>query len=222
VKSSLHRLTFKSQLSSRSESQSELLYDWRFTANQVVLATSPLRPTTRIFIFQLNICSYSPYVPKLCKACYSMRVIKPIMPAKTLKMVYYSYFHSLLIYGIIFWGNYSFSMHIFRIQKRIIRVMSGLRPRDSCRDAFRNWGILPLQSQYIFSLLIFVVSNMGLYHRSSQIHGLNMRRNFDLYRRQTNLTIYQRGPYYFGNKLFNHLPLKIKELAYDIKQFRAA
>jgi hypothetical protein len=49
-----------------------------------------------------------------------------------------------------------------------------------------------------------------------------MRRNFDLYRPQTNLTIYQRGPFYFGIKLFNHLPLKIKELAHDIKQFRPA
>jgi hypothetical protein len=63
---------------------------------------------------------------------------------------------------------------------------------------------------------------MGLYHKSSQIHGLNMRRNFDLYRPQANLTICQIGPYYFGIKHFNHLPLKIKELAYDIKQFRAA
>jgi hypothetical protein len=32
-----------------SESESELLYDWRFTANLFVLATSPLRPTTSIF-----------------------------------------------------------------------------------------------------------------------------------------------------------------------------
>jgi hypothetical protein len=36
------------------ESESKLLYDWRFTANQFVLVTSPLRPTTSIFIFQLN------------------------------------------------------------------------------------------------------------------------------------------------------------------------
>jgi hypothetical protein len=41
---------------------SELLYDWRFTANQFVLARSPLRTTTRISIFQLNTCGYSPYV----------------------------------------------------------------------------------------------------------------------------------------------------------------
>jgi hypothetical protein len=44
------------------ESGSELLYDWRFTASQFVLAPSPLRPNTRIFIFQLNTWDYSPYV----------------------------------------------------------------------------------------------------------------------------------------------------------------
>jgi hypothetical protein len=47
---------------SESESESELLYPWRFTARQFVLATSLLRLTTSNFIFQLNICSYSPYV----------------------------------------------------------------------------------------------------------------------------------------------------------------
>jgi hypothetical protein len=43
-------------------SRAELLYDWRFTAHQFVLVTSPLRLTTSNFIFQLNTCSYSPYV----------------------------------------------------------------------------------------------------------------------------------------------------------------
>jgi hypothetical protein len=40
----------------------ELLYYWRLTANQFFLATSPLRPTTSNFIFQLNTCDYSPCV----------------------------------------------------------------------------------------------------------------------------------------------------------------
>jgi hypothetical protein len=40
---------------------SELLYDWRFTVNQVILAPGPLRPTTNVF-FQLNTCGYNPYV----------------------------------------------------------------------------------------------------------------------------------------------------------------
>jgi hypothetical protein len=41
--------------------ESGLLFDWRFTANQFILAPCPLRPTTIIF-FQLNTCAYSPYV----------------------------------------------------------------------------------------------------------------------------------------------------------------
>jgi hypothetical protein len=36
-------------LDSESESESELLYDWLFTANQFVLVPSPLRLTARIF-----------------------------------------------------------------------------------------------------------------------------------------------------------------------------
>jgi hypothetical protein len=48
-------------ISWKSESEPELLYDWRFTANQFVLTPSPLRPTNSIFFLQ-NICCYSPYV----------------------------------------------------------------------------------------------------------------------------------------------------------------
>jgi hypothetical protein len=44
---------------SKSKSKSELLYDWRFPANHIVLATSSLRSMTRIFVFQLNTCGYS-------------------------------------------------------------------------------------------------------------------------------------------------------------------
>jgi hypothetical protein len=44
-----------------SESESELLYDRRFTANQFVLAPSPLRLKARIFS-QLNSCGHSPYI----------------------------------------------------------------------------------------------------------------------------------------------------------------
>jgi hypothetical protein len=43
-------------------SESELLYDWRFTANHFVLAPSPLRLTAINFSFRLNPCGYSPFV----------------------------------------------------------------------------------------------------------------------------------------------------------------
>jgi hypothetical protein len=40
------------QNSSEVNSKSELLYDWSFTVNQFVLASDPLRPTTRDFLSQ--------------------------------------------------------------------------------------------------------------------------------------------------------------------------
>jgi len=71
--------------------------------------------------------------PKLSKACYVLRCIRPFMSQDALKSVYYSYFHALITYGIIFWGNSSYSSHIFWLQKRAVRIITGSRPRDSCR-----------------------------------------------------------------------------------------
>jgi hypothetical protein len=48
--------------STRNESESELLYDWRFTAKQFVLAPSPLRLTARIIFSQMNTCGHSHYI----------------------------------------------------------------------------------------------------------------------------------------------------------------
>jgi hypothetical protein len=52
----------RTSFSLTSGSESELLHNWRFTANQFFLVPSPLRLTTSNFIFQLNACGYSPYV----------------------------------------------------------------------------------------------------------------------------------------------------------------
>jgi hypothetical protein len=73
-------------------------------------------------------------------------------------------------------------------------------------------------------MMMFVVNNMGLYQQTSQIHGFNTRRNFDLCQPKANLAVYQKGPYCFGIKLFNHLPQTFKELAKvnNIKQFKLA
>jgi hypothetical protein len=144
------------------------------------------------------------------------------MLIETLRIVYYYYFHSLMTYGLTFWGNSSYSLEILRIQMRIIRIMCSLRPTDSCRNTFKVPRILPLQSQYIFSLLLLVIDHKDLYQTTSQIHGINTKCKLDFYYPQSIRRIHQKGPYYFGIRLFNHLPLYIKELVHDNKQFRKA
>jgi hypothetical protein len=39
-------------------------------------------------------------------------------------MTYYAYAHSVMSYGIIFWGNSTHSNQIFKIQKRIVRIIT--------------------------------------------------------------------------------------------------
>jgi hypothetical protein len=72
-------------------------------------------------------------VPKLSSVCFAIITIKPFLSKESLKMVYYSYFHFIMTYGLIFWGNSFYRNTIFRLQKRIIRIMVGIRDRDSCR-----------------------------------------------------------------------------------------
>jgi len=44
---------------------------------------------------------------KLSAVCFAIRMVKSFLSAETLKIMYYAYFHSILNYGIILWGNSS-------------------------------------------------------------------------------------------------------------------
>jgi len=65
-----------------------------------------------------------------------------------------------LLYGIIWREGRGVSSHckiIFKIQKTIIvGVIVGSSSRDSCHEQFKNSEVMPLQSQYMFYLLLFV------------------------------------------------------------------
>ena len=55
-------------------------------------------------------------LPKLCSACFAMRSVKLFVFQQMLKVIYYSHFHSIISYGIIFWGHSSPSIRVFRLQ----------------------------------------------------------------------------------------------------------
>lgn len=158
---------------------------------------------------------------KLTKACYAIRTIKPFVAPNTLRTVYYSYFHSVMSYGVIFWGNSHLSNNIFKIQKRIIRIITNKGKRDSCRNLYKQLQILTLPSQYIFSLLLFVAKHRDLFLSNSEIHNINTRFNYNLHLPTTNLTLVQKGVLYSGSRIYNQLPTYIKDLSTDLKRYKA-
>jgi hypothetical protein len=90
----------------------------------------------------------------------------------------------------------------------------------TCRERFKKLNILPLQSQYILSLLLFVVQNIGEFASNSEVHTINTRHKSNLYPPSIKLTKCQKGVYYSGIKVFNHLPQNIKNLSRNVKQFK--
>jgi len=84
--------------------------------------------------------------------------------------------------------------------------------RVSCRNLFNKLQILPLTSQYMLSLLMCVVQNKS-FLTNNENYNLDTKQRNNLYLPQANLTIYQKGAYYLGIKIFNNLPLEIKNVA---------
>jgi hypothetical protein len=191
-------------------------YDNRFIANTYFTRFLELTTNNKLY-WKSHTDQLS---PNLSTVCYAIRVIKPLTSQETLVIIYYAYFHSIMNYGIICWGHSSYNINIFRLQKKAIRIITNSRNRDSCRDLVKTLKILPLQSQYIFSLLCFVVKNMDQYKVNLDIHGRNTRQSSNLHQTTSNLSLYQRGTYYMGIKIFNSLPSYIKDLSHNIKQFK--
>jgi hypothetical protein len=159
-------------------------------------------------------------IPKLSSACYVMRTVKPYVSHNTLKIIYYSYFHSVMNYGLLFWGSSTESIKIFKLQKKMIRVMMGYKSNHSCRDLFVTLGILPLSSQYIFSLLLFLNKNKNQFKVNSEIYHYATRQHSNFHQPSPNLTNYQKGVCYLGAKVFNKLPSYIKEEFHNPNKFK--
>lgn len=64
-----------------------------------------------------------------------------------------------------------------------------------------------------------MVKNRDLYIDNQEIYT---KHNSNLHLPMANLTAFQRRVYFFGVKLFNHLPIKIKKLSKETKLFKCA
>jgi hypothetical protein len=144
-----------------------------------------------------------------------------MVPLDTFKVIYFAHIHSIINYGITFWGSSSYANKVFILQKKIIRIITNTRPRDSCREVFKNMEIMTLHSQYIYSLILYTVNNKYLFSTNNETHKYSTRYNNNLHLPIANLPKFNKGAYISGVKVFNHLPQYIKTLTNDQKCFKS-
>jgi hypothetical protein len=65
-----------------------------------------------------------------------------------------------------------------------------------------------------------VINSRQHFEVNTEIHNINTGTKFDLHYPSAHLAVFQKGIYYAGIKVFNNLPIAIKGLSHNIKQFK--
>jgi len=159
-------------------------------------------------------------VNKLNKTFYVILHLSKTLDVESLKMVYYAYVYSTMSYGIMFWGNSFESEDVFRAQKRIVRVMVGADTLTPCRPIFSKLNVLPFPCIYILKMLLYVKTNLSKFTVFNINHNYSTRHQNIIHYPIHRTSLYENTPLYMGIRLYNKLPLKIKEIV-NIKKFKS-
>jgi magnesium-transporting ATPase (P-type) len=108
----------------------------------------------------------------------------------------------------MFWGFSSRATKVFIMQKK---------PREPCKEIFKQKQIMTLYSCYIYSLIVFVINNIELFKFTKEIDEHKTRININLYPKNVRLSKVTKGPYTAGIRVFNHLPHKIQLLIHNAR-----
>jgi hypothetical protein len=144
-----------------------------------------------------------------------------ISSTETLKSIYFSYFHSVMKYGITFWGNICNSRNIFTLQKKIIRIITSVKPRNWCSCLFNTLETLTLSCESVFSFMNFIVNSQEHFQTNSAIHSVNTRHRHDLHIPAAKLSCFSKVHATLASELstiYNVVPNSLKIERSNLKQ----
>lgn len=158
---------------------------------------------------------------KLASACYAIRSVSKELNLASSKLTYFSLFESHLRYGLPFWGSSTAAQLdvIFKLQKRAIRYLFGLRRTTHCRSYFKDHGILTLSSLYILETVCLIRKHMHVFPARPHHDYSTRNSNFDVYLPIPSSELVKKSILYSAKKLYNHLPLQLKS-ATSFPKFR--
>lgn len=178
--------------------------------------TFPLSNSVRFLgIYPDEVLSWRKHVAMLCErlgpVCYTFSVLQRYLSYEQLRMMYFTNFQSLLSFGIIFWGKSTDYKKVFVMQKRAIRIITHMSFRQSCRGVFREHNILTVIGLYIYETLVHF-SKYKRNESSCYFDHLYPTRGINYKLPSHRLSLYENSPLYMSIKLFNKLPMNIKEI----------
>jgi hypothetical protein len=115
-------------------------------------------------------------------------------------------------------GGVKECIKLLRIEKKVIRLITGLNKKESCRKKCKENNILTVTSLYVLQVVCYV-KKMGDIKHNYDFHEYNTRSKYDLHTYSCNTSSLQKSVINMGVKLYKYLPLRIKKMD-GLKQFR--
>lgn len=156
---------------------------------------------------------------KLSSATFAIRVLKPCSSIEILLDVYKGYCESLIRYGICIWGSSPLLGKILKHQKKILRVIFNAPQRHTCKNYFKKHKILTAPSLYVMETLVLTYKFQEDYARTGGFHGHFTRHGHDFAYLRHRTAAFEKSPLYSGLKLFNKLPITLKQEK-SLKRFK--
>lgn len=147
---------------------------------------------------------------KLAGITYLIRNLVKCTNSSTVLMAYHGLFHSRLSYGLEAWGHSPHASKVFKMQRRVMRVIVGKGYREDCREDFVSMKIPTLFSLYAYHCALYTRNGAGdprHQHHTRFVEGGNRAIPRNRMERTRNISNY------WGVRCFNSLPNNVKALS---------
>ena len=143
---------------------------------------------------------------RLSRVLYLLSNLKALVSSNYLKQAYFAFFHSILHYGLLIWGNGANVNRILILQKKALRIITNSPYNAHCRPLFKQCNILTIVNQYIYDCLVFAKMNLNSHGTDSRHHHHSTRYKYLVYTPRARLTKTKTWLNVISYDLFNRLP----------------
>ena len=131
---------------------------------------------------------------KLVKSVFIIRTLSRMLPRSCLQDLYFAYFQSHLMYGILVWYpllSKSRQKSLFLLQKKVIQIVCGVKYLEHCMPLFKKQQIVTLDDVLLLEncKLMFRISNDQCAKPLSQFFVTNGNKSSRYMTRNANVKI---------------------------------
>jgi hypothetical protein len=128
---------------------------------------------------------------KLNTSLYMISSLKNVTSTHVLKTMYFACFRVHLRNGVTLLGGDPENIRIYRLQKKVVRIIGKVGRHISCRNLFKDLNILPLPCLYISEVVYRVKLNWEQVKRNEEIHDHYTRQKSGFHTQFCRTTLYK-------------------------------